>query len=603
MSFGRELLQKKLAETPELPGVYQMFDEHGKILYIGKAKNLRKRLSNYTRPDLPLRTARMVFLIRELEYIITRNAAEALLLEASLIKKMQPRFNVLLKDDKSFPYIKIDLENEFPKIIKYRGKVTNSSLLYGPFSSSNDVDTAISELQKIFLLRTCSDYYFATRKRPCLLYQIKKCSAPCTGKIDKENYAALVNQAKNFLSGKVSIVQAQLSKQMQHYSDALEFERAAELRDRIKALSIIQGRSSNLNSNIKDADVIVALQQNGQYCVQIVFYRAGQYYGYKSYFPQNTEGVSYEEVLGNFLGLFYQSHIPAETIILEKSIEDIDVIVSALNLLHHIDVKIIVNDERKYTDVLNNALQNAKVALDNKLKFFLQNKETLEELQKLFELDNLPTRIEIYDNSHIMGQYGVGVMVVSTQDGFAKDQYRSYNIKSTIGKHGGDDYQMLREMLTRRLNKLDDNNKPDLLIIDGGKGHMSTALEVIEKIAPDIKFVCMAKGVDRNAGKEFFHMPNKEPYTLDKNTKLMKYLQILRDEAHNFAITTHRKKRIKSISFSSLDAMPNIGQMRKTLLLKHFGSLDAIKQATLEQISNISGIGTKIAKQIYDSLR
>ncbi len=603
MSVGRELLQQKLPEIPELPGVYQMFDDISKILYIGKAKNLRKRLANYTRQDLPLRTARMVFLIQKLEYIITRNASEALLLEASLIKKMQPRFNVLLKDDKSFPYIKIDLENEFPKISKYRGKVTNSSLLYGPFSTSGDVDIAISELQKIFLLRTCSDYYFATRKRPCLLYQIKKCSGPCTAKIDKEDYTALVNQAKNFLSGKIGLVQSQLSKQMQHYSDELEFERAAEIRDRIKALSIIQSRSSHLNSNIKDADVIVALEQNGQYCVQIIFYRAGQYYGYKSYFPQNTEGVNYDEVLSNFLGLFYQNHVPAETIILEKMIEDIDVIVVALNMLHHIDVKIIINDGRKYTDILNNALQNAKVALDNKLKFFLQNKEILEEIQKLFDLEKLPTRIEIYDNSHIMGQYGVGVMVVSTQDGFAKDQYRSYNIKSTVGKHGGDDYQMLREMLSRRLSKLDDNNKPDLIIIDGGKGHMSTALEVIEKIAPDIQFVCMAKGVDRNAGKEFFHIPNKEPFTLDKHTKLMKYLQILRDEAHNFAITTHRKKRIKAISFSSLDDIENIGMKRKNLLLKNFGSLDAIKQATLEQINNISGIGTKIAKQIYDSLR
>ena len=597
---GAELLSKLLPNIPELPGVYKMLDKDNKILYIGKAKSLKKRIVNYTSSNLSPRIHRMIFLVRNFEYIITNSEAEAFLLEANLIKNHQPTFNILLKDDKSFPYIKIDIEHDYPKIIKYRGKASENGLYYGPFASVYDVDLAITELQKIFLLRSCSDYYFATRIRPCLLYQIKRCSGPCVNKVSKESYLQLVTQAKKFLSGKFVELQEMLSVKMQQYSDDMEFEKAAVIRDRIKILTSLQMRSGNLNSNIKDADIIVTAQKNGYCCIQIFFYRAGQHYGHKAYFPINVENSEYDEIIGNFIGWFYQGHNPPESIIIEKQINNAAVLEDALFILYKTKIKIIEASTSHNSKLIENALQNTQIALDNKIQNYLKHEDSLLEIKSLFNLEKLPSRIEIYDNSHIMGQHGVGVMVVSTKEGFVKSEYRSYNITTEV--FGGDDYFMLSQMLKRRLAKLTSLNTPDLLIIDGGKGHLSTAAKVISDMNLDIKFLCMSKGVDRNAGKEVFHVIDKEPFTLEKNTKVMKYLQILRDEAHNFAITTYRKKHLQSLKVSALDDILNIGQKRKMLLLKHFGSFESIKDASLEQIEKIAGIGKKIAQKIFESL-
>jgi excinuclease ABC subunit C len=599
---GRQILISKLSDIPTSPGIYKMLDAMGKILYIGKAKNLQKRVSDYTKKDLALRTARMVFLVKNLDYVVTSSEAEALLLEANMIKQVQPQFNILLKDDKSFPYIKLDMKHDFPKIVKYRGKISDDGdLYYGPFASGYNVDLTLTELEKIFFIRSCSDYYFATRKRPCLLYQIKRCSAPCVNKISQDLYGKLVKQVQQFLSGQLLELQNNLSVMMQEHSVQLEYEKAAEVRDRIKLLTKVQMQSSLLNSGVKNADVIVSLEYNDQHCVQVFFYRAGQHYGHKTYFPQHTNNCSRDEVVANFIGQFYQRNKSPELIILEHNINDAPILEKALLLLHKTSTKIIAAKKPDHVALVKRGIENTKIALENKTKALLQNHDNLVAIQNLFELSKIPERIEIYDNSHLMGQYGVGVMVVSGPEGFMRNEYRTYNTNKAV-KFGGDDYQMLREVLNRRLAKLAGSNMPDLLIIDGGKGHLSVTQEIMQSHNCDIKFVCMSKGVDRNAGKEVFHRPQEATFTLDKGTKLMKYLQILRDEAHNFAINTHRKKRLQSLKDSELNDLNNIGEKRKMLLLRHFGSIDAIKDATFSQLSNIPGIGPKIANSIFESL-
>ncbi|HJK85751.1 MAG TPA: excinuclease ABC subunit UvrC [Candidatus Megaira endosymbiont of Stentor roeselii] len=603
--YGKELIKSRLEELPGQPGVYRMLDIDKKIIYIGKAKNLKNRLKQYT-GDLEGKNSTMISLVYYLEYSVTDSESSALLLEGQLIKKFKPRFNILLKDDKSFPYIKLRLDHEFPQLIKYRGRDLKNGKFFGPFASVKQVEVTLLELQKIFKLRSCSDSYFSTRKRPCLQYQINRCSAPCTGKISKKDYDELVEQVKTFLSGKNKSLQNLLAQKMQSLSEELNFEEAAKIRDRIKALSYIQLKAETTGF-IKDTDLIAITELNGEYCVQLYIYRAGQPCGNHPYFPEHTQGQNISEILEAFIMQLYQDKIPAENIILSHSINDPNLFAKALKELHGIKIKIEVSKKSGSTaNLMQIALENARIALEQHLKNSAKNRYALEEVQKLFNLPALPNRIEVYDNSHIQGSFAIGAMIVAGKEGFDKKEYRLFTIKDqpqNIGR--GDDYAMLREVLIRRLNRLKSEpyRLPDLMIIDGGTGHMNIAQQVLEKFSLNIPFVCMSKGIDRNSGREQFHRPNQEIFTLDKNLPVMKYLQILRDEAHNFAIKNHRKKRSKAIKISSLDNIPGIGEMRKKALLSYFGSFAAVADSTIDELTKVEGINKELAQIVYEALR
>lgn len=602
---GRELIKSRLEEMPSQPGVYRMLDIDKKIIYIGKAKNLKNRLKQYT-GDLEGKNLTMISLVYYLEYSVTDSESSALLLEGQLIKKFKPQFNILLKDDKSFPYIKLRLDHDFPQLIKYRGRDLKNGKFFGPFASVKQVEVTLLELQKIFKLRSCSDPYFSSRKRPCLQYQINRCSAPCTGKISKKDYDELVEQVKTFLSGKNKSLQNLLAQKMQSLSEELNFEEAAKIRDRIKALSYIQLKAETTGF-IKDTDLIAITELNGEYCVQLYIYRAGQPCGNHPYFPQHTQGQNISEILEAFIMQLYQDKIPAENIILSCSINDPNLFAKALKELHGINIKIEVSKKSgPNANLMQIALENARIALEQHLKNSAKNRYVLEEVQKLFNLPSLPSRIEVYDNSHIQGSFAIGAMVVAGSEGFDKKEYRLFTIKEQLQNIGsGDDYAMLREVLTRRLTRLRNEpyRLPDLMIIDGGTGHMNIVEQVLEKFSLSIPFVCMSKGVDRNSGREQFHRPNQEVFTLDKNLPVMKYLQILRDEAHNFAIKNHRKKRSKAIKISSLDNIPGIGEMRKKALLSYFGSFAAVSDATVDELTKVEGINKELAQIVYEALR
>ncbi|MDF2965239.1 MAG: uvrC [Rickettsiaceae bacterium] len=604
---GKEVIKDFLKNMPECPGVYRMLDAENKVLYVGKAKNLKKRVVSYTKSDLPTRLLRMVFLTHSMEIITTNTEAEALLLEASLIKKLQPRFNILLRDDKSYPYIKLRTDHDFPQVVKYRGKKTSDGKLFGPFASSKDVDKTINELQKVFKLRPCSDNYFMGRKRPCLQYQIKRCSGACVGKVSKDYYANTVKQIEAFLTGKTKTLQEDLNKEMQGYSDSMDYEKAAEVRDKIKALSYIQSKAVPAEFQIQDADVIAVFTDNDEACVQVFVYRGGQSYGNKAFFPIHAEGNSPEEILSSFIGQYYQSRpCPAEVII-SHEIEEKEAIETALTSLRGFKVKILTPKKGTKTKLIELALDNAKRALTARIDKIVGKLELLEKIRELFQLNKTPERIEVYDNSHIFGRFAVGAMIVATSEGFDKNEYRRFTIDNERRSGpitGGDDYAMLSEVLSRRFKRIKEGSSKaaDLMIIDGGKGHLSTTKKVMEQFKMDIPFVCMSKGVDRNAGREVFHLPNREPFTLPKDEPIMKYLQILRDEAHNFAIKSHRIKRSKAISLSALDAIPGVGPKRKRALLEYFGSVDAIKEASIADIMKIEKINKTTAETIHNAL-
>lgn len=592
-----------------------MLNEIGQIIYIGKAKNLKKRVANYTKSDLTGRIARMVFQAHALEYTITGSEAEALLLEAQLIKKHQPKFNILLKDDKSFPYIKLRSDHEFSQLIKYRGKSSEGGKLFGPFASGFQVNITLNELQKIFKLRTCTDNYFATRARPCLQYQIKRCYGPCVGKISKSAYDNLVSQTDDFLSGKTLKLQENLSKQMEALSNDMHFEEAAEIRDRIKALSYVQLKSNLQYKDIVDVDVIAIIEENNTYCVEVFLYRAAQSWGNKAYFPAHSEESSKSEVLEAFIGQFYQTRLPPKEILINHPLNQQELITEALYRLYGCKSKILQPKRGSRAKLMENAYDNAKNALTQHLKNSVKNLAIFEEIKELFKLSEVPSRLEVYDNSHIMGTHAIGAMVVATPLGFDKKEYRVYNIKGLKTQSedailpscptGGDDYAMLREVLTRRFNRLikEPHNKPSLMIIDGGKGHMNVVLKLLEKFnILDLPFVCMSKGIDRNAGREQFHVPNLDVFTLDKNKQVMKYLQIIRDEAHNFAIKNHRARRSKAIRATSMDEIPTIGEVRKKALLNYFGDFKTIQGATMEELAKVPGINKLTAKIVYETL-
>ena len=601
---GKELIKSYLPNAPELPGVYRMLSVDKNILYIGKAKNLKNRLSQYTL-ELSGKNKTMVSLVCSLEYSVTDSESSALLLEGQLIKKFKPKFNILLKDDKSFPYIKLRLDHDYPQLQKYRGKNLSDGKFFGPFASSNHVDVTLTELQKIFKLRSCTDSYFENRKRPCLQYQIKRCYAPCVNKISKAEYNDLVLEVKAFLSGKNQKLQETLSSKMEQLSNNMQFEKAAEIRDRIRALSYVQLKADGVQ-NLANADVIALASHNGEFCIQLFLYRSHQPCGNQAYFPEHTNiEESNAEILGAFIMQLYQNKQPADLILISCELDNYDIYIDALKKLHGKKIKIFNPKLGNKYAIMQNAIHNAELELEKHLKISAKNSSALFEVQKLFNLETIPQRIEIYDNSHIQGAFAIGAMVVAGVNGFEKKEYRLFNIRENSPlKHGGDDYAMLREVLTRRINRLKNEpfRTPDLMIIDGGKGHMKIVSDVMNNLNMHIPFICMSKGAQRNSGCEQFHSLGKDTFTLDRNLSVMKYLQILRDEVHNFAIKSHRNKRSVAIKVSSLDKIPGIGEARKKALLNYFGSFKEITDATIKELTNIEGISKDLAKLIYDSL-
>lgn len=591
-----EIIKEQLSILPSKPGVYRMLGEKGDVLYIGKAKNLKKRITSYTMLEkLVPRMQRMVMSAVNLEITTTRTEAEALLLESNLIKNLHPRYNILLRDDKSFPYITIT-GHEYPRVIKYRGEKKKGQVYFGPFASAGDVNRAISAIQKAFLVRPCPDSVFASRSRPCLEYQIKRCSAPCVGKIEKSDYNELVKQAKSFLSGKSSEAQKQLTGLMEEASRQMDYEKAATYRDRIKAFAHIQAKQGINTETVKNADIVAVFGQGDKFCIQVFFIRGGQTIGNKSFFPTQTEGYTEEEIIESFITRFYQENTPPKNIILSHDI------LSKNTIEKIFGVKIITPQKGEKRHLAEMALANARDELERKTREDASEKELIEKLAEIFGIDEEIKRIEVYDNSHIFGKQAVGAMIVATASGFEKKSYRRFNVAAGKKKTGGDDYFMLRQVLERRFAKLDEDNRPDLILIDGGAGHMKIAQEVLADLGVDVPFACIAKGPDRNSGREDFYIPEKPPFKLEKNNPLLYYLQRLRDEAHRFAIFSHRAKRAKSVTKSALDEIPGIGAKRKKALLNHFGSVRGIEQAGMEELAKVSGISKKVAQKIYDWL-
>jgi excinuclease ABC subunit C len=603
---GLEYIRDFAKHLPKSAGVYRMFADEDVVLYVGKAKQLKNRVTNYTNPNnLSSRIMRMVSQTKRMEIITTRSEAEALLLEANLIKKHRPPFNILLKDDKSYSYIAFTA-HEYPQIFKHRGAQKKGEVYFGPFASTGAVNHSLEILQRIFLLRPCADSIFAHRSRPCLQYQIKRCSAPCVGRISKEDYHQSLTQAYEFLNGKSRDVQTQLAAQMEAASAAMEFELAASLRDRIRALAQIQQDQSIYSAAVSDADVIGVYRDHAQVCIQVFFYRAGQHYGNRSFFPSASVDATDAEILEAFLGQYYQSHAAPKLVLLSHETPQMDVLQEALNLDAPTRIKLEVPKRGDKYMLVTQAVQNAKDALLLHVATRKQEARHLEALAKLFDLPATPERVEVYDNSHVMGTNAVGGMVVAGADGFMKSSYRKFNI-DTSTLVAGDDYAMMRQVLTRRFSRMHkdaeegkEGTTPDLLLIDGGKGHLSTVQTLMEELGVNIPFVCIAKGVDRNAGREWFHMPNKEPFQLPHNDPTLHYLQRLRDEVHRFAITTHRQKRAKQFVGSELDQIEGIGGVRKKALLHHFGSVKGVEAATLEELLKVSGLSRKMAHSIYD---
>ncbi|MDR1694998.1 MAG: excinuclease ABC subunit UvrC [Lactobacillaceae bacterium] len=595
INHGLEILKNKIKNAPSKPGVYRMLGEDGEVLYVGKAKNIKKRIISYSHIEkLPLRLQRMVSEIEDMEFIIVETEAKALLLENELIKRLEPRYNILLRDDKTFPHLVIDVQSEFPALRKYRGKRDDKSKYFGPFASIPAVNNVLGLIQKAFLIRSCRDSVFNTRHRPCMLYQIKRCSAPCIGgKITKEEYRHLVNEAAAFLEGKNSNLQQELSKEMEKASENLDYEKAISLRDRIKTLTTIQQGQNLEYAAIKSADFIALARRGDLVCIQVFFIRSGQNCGNAPYFPKQIKGAADEEIMEAFLSSFYTRHIPPKEVIISLGLENKDFIEDA------IQAKISVYKKGNKAKVTELVLKNAKEAMDRKIAEESSIKNNLHEFAEIFGLSSEPERIEIYDNSHIQGSYAIGAMVVAAKEGFDKKQYRTFNIKNS--EITNDDFAMMREVLSRRFAKINPENKPDVIIIDGGLGQLNAVHDSLKSFNLDgITVIAMSKGSDRNAGKELYHVKGRESFSLPFQSPIAFYLQNLRDEAHRFAIGTHRKKRGKSMSKSRLDDVEGIGAKRKKDLLNHFGSVEQIIEASVEDIMKVDGISKKTAEKIYN---
>ncbi|HEX2794576.1 MAG TPA: excinuclease ABC subunit UvrC [Croceicoccus sp.] len=589
------------------PGVYRMTDAKGDVLYVGKARALKNRVANYTQVDrLPTRLKRMVSQTRGMTIVTTNSEAEALLLEAQLIKRFRPPYNVLLRDDKSFPFILLRSEHDFTRIMKHRGARRAKGNYYGPFASAGSVNTTINALQKLFLLRSCTDSFFSRRDRPCLLYQIKRCSAPCVGRIDKAGYAELVGEAKDFLAGKSSAVQAKIEAQMAEAAAALDFERAAMLRDRLRAATFIQGSQAINAAGVGDADVFAMASKGGHVGVQAFFIRGGQNWGHRAFFPRHTEGLEEAEVLSAFLAQFYEEVPPARTILVDRELPERELLEEAFCASLGRAVSISVPQRGDRRRLLEQAKRNAVEALDRRMAETSTQAATLRETAEFLDLPDVPQRIEIYDNSHIQGTSSVGAMVVAGPEGYLKNQYRKFNIKSA---QTNDDFGMMREVMTRRFSRAlaedpgrENGTWPDLVLVDGGKGQVRAVMDTLEELGiEDVAVVGVAKGPHHGReGREVFHFPDGREKTLPTNSTVLFYLQRLRDEVHRFAIGAHRAKRSRAISASPLDEIPGIGPARKRALLLHFGTAGKVRAAALEDLRRVPGVSAAVAQQIYD---
>jgi excinuclease ABC subunit C len=622
LAAGRAAILRFTKLAPSAPGVYRMIDARGDVLYVGKAKNIKKRVTAYARPTgHDSRISRMIAATATLEFVTTKTETEALLLEANLIKRLRPRFNVLLRDDKSFPYILITSDHWAPQILKHRGARTRPGRYYGPFASAGAVNRTINALERAFLLRSCSDSYFEARTRPCLLHQIKRCSAPCTREIDFAGYSELVNEANEFLSGRSRTVQKEMAHEMDEASAALDFERAAIYRDRLSALSAIQSHQGINPRNIENADVFALHQAGGYSCVEVFFFRTGQNWGNRAYFPKADRAIGSPEVLGAFLAQFYDDKPAPRLILVSNDFDERALLSAALTAKsgHKVEVSLPQRGERK--ELVQHALTNAREALARKLADTSSQQKLLGALTETFSLPRAPRRIEVYDNSHIGGTNAVGAMVVAGPEGFRKNLYRKFNIRSSE-LVPGDDYGMMREVLQRRFKRLleenprstmkdvlaslipagdDDQPWPDLVLIDGGKGQLNAAQETLAALGvTDIPIVAIAKGRDRDAGRETFFIAGREPFKLPPRDPVLYFIERLRDEAHRFAVGSHRVRRKKDIREAGLKEIPGIGPTRKRALLRHFGTVKAIERASLPDLAQVPGINAETARKIYE---
>ncbi len=605
---GIDVIAGFMKTAPTAPGVYRMLDAHDDVLYVGKAKDIKKRIASYTHVNrLTHRLKRMVSATRSMIFITTRTEAEALLLEASLIKRFKPPFNVLLKDDKSFPYILLRTDHKWPQITKHRGARKHKGHYFGPFASAASVTRTLNTLQKVFQLRSCSDHTLESRTRACLLHQIKRCNAPCVDKVTVSDYSDMVAESKAFLEGRDTGVQKKFADEMMDASAAQDYEKAATLRDRLKALTDIQSHQSMVNAMVHEADVIAAASVGGQVGVQVFFFRAGQNWGHRAFFPKHDKDESIEDVLTAFLGQFYDNKPAPKLILLSHTLSEVALISTALSKRMERKVELTVPQQGKKRDVIVEAVRNAKEALERRLAESAATLKLLEGVQDLFEMLEPPKRIEIYDNSHIQGTNMVGGMVVSGPEGFIKNSYRKFNIKSD-GIAPGDDFGMMREVMERRFKRLikEDESRerghwPDLLLIDGGKGQLSAVTETLQDLGVDgVTIVAISKGPDRHAGREQFHRVGKPVFTLPVNDPVLYYLQRLRDEAHRYAIGTHRARRKSDLKKSPLDTIPGVGAKRKKALLLHFGSAKAVTGADVRDLMSVEGISKAMAQNIYD---
>ena len=602
--LGKEVIKKELPLIPKSPGIYRMLNHKGDILYVGKAKSLPNRLKSYvSEKNHIIRTERMLSQTFKIEITTTANESEALLLEANLIKKFKPKFNILLKDDKSFPFIFIGNKDQWPQVTKHRGKKDKDGYYFGPFASAGSANWTIKMLQKNFLLRVCDDTTFKNRKRPCILYQIKRCSGPCVGYVEKNDYKNSVDDAIKFISGKSREIQKNLSKQMEEASEKLDFEKASIFRDRIKSLNIIQSSQRINEANLVEADVIAAYKESGKTCIQVFFYRSKQNWGNQSYFPKHDPDQNISEIMSSFLMQFYENKNVPKLIILNLDIKDKKLIEQTLSAKDKKNISITIAKKGTKAKVVSLAEKNAKESLNRKLYETNNNKSLFEGVSKKFNLKNNISLVEVYDNSHIQGTNSVGAMVTFGDEGFIKKRYRKFDIKTRNAEQ--DDYAMLKEVLTRRFKRaiLEKENYltfPDLVLIDGGKGQYSAVREVLNELGLyDIPMIAIAKSKLRNSGNETFFY-NGKTFKFEKNDPTLFFLQRLRDEAHRFAINAHRAKRQKGIRRSLLDQINGIGSMRKRSLLNHFGSARAVESASLEEIKSVEGVEEKVAKKIYN---
>jgi excinuclease ABC subunit C len=606
---GPEVIARIVKNLPNRPGVYRMIGKDGEVLYVGKARSLKKRVQSYARPGGHTnRMARMIAATAGMEFITTATETEALLLEANLIKRLMPRFNVILRDDKSFPYILIARDHEAPQVLKHRGAQKREGDYFGPFASAGAVNRTINTLQRAFLLRSCSDSYYEARSRPCLLYQIKRCSGPCTGEVSISDYAKLVEDASDFLTGKSEKVKDHLHALMEEASEKLEFERAASYRDRLAALSQIQAHQGINPSTFAEADLFAAHAQGGPTCIQVFFFRTGQNWGNRAYFPRADKSLGPEEVLDSFIAQFYDDRPVPKLVLLSHDVPSRKLLAEALTTKagHAVAVRVPLRGEKRA--IMEQAMANAREALGRRLAESSLQRKLLESVAETFDLDDVPERIEVYDNSHIQGANPVGAMIVAGPEGFENNSYRKFNIKSK-DLVPGDDFGMMREVLTRRFSRLlketqDDDGSavwPDLVLIDGGAGQLSAAHEVLDELGIDnIPLVGIAKGPDRDAGRERFFICGRDNFMLQPRDPVLYFVQRLRDEAHRFAIGAHRARRKKAIGASPLDEIAGIGPTRKRTLLKHFGSAKAVSRAGLADLQAVEGISAQMAQAIYD---